>query len=77
MRSTFDGPRLAALREDQELTQAELAAKVTKHLKREHPLHYTTISKFETGARRPSPKIFGGICRVLGIAKDDLIAEAA
>jgi transcriptional regulator with XRE-family HTH domain len=71
MRSgTLDGPKLLATREDQGLTQAMLAAKVAKHLRK--PVDPSTISHLECGRRQPAPALYAAICRALGVDRDAL-----
>jgi transcriptional regulator with XRE-family HTH domain len=62
--------RLRALREDRELSTAQVASLVSAELGRK--VHQSTISKYENGARQPSARTFGALCRVLRVEKSEL-----
>lgn len=59
------GAALRELREDQEITGIELAERVG--------VDSSLIYKIESGSRQPSAKLFGRICRTLGVDKDTLL----
>jgi transcriptional regulator with XRE-family HTH domain len=59
------GRLLRELREDQEITGVDLAQRVG--------VDSSAIYKIEAGERQPSAKLFGRICRALGIEKDALL----
>lgn len=62
--------RLRALREDRELTTEQVASLVSAELGRK--VHQSTISRYENGARQPSARTFGALCRVLRVEKSEL-----
>jgi transcriptional regulator with XRE-family HTH domain len=63
--------RLRALREDRELTTAQVGSLVSAELGR--TVHQSTISRFENGARQPGARMFGALCRVLRVEKPELL----
>lgn len=67
----IDGAALREIREECALTQAELAELLSAELGR--PVHFTTISNYETGKRQPHAKTFGALCRVLEAERDELL----
>lgn len=69
-----DPAALREIREECELTQEKLAALLSTELGR--PIHFTTISNYETGKRQPSAKTFGALCRVLEAERDELLIPA-
>lgn len=64
-REWWDGKRLKRAREQQELTQEELARKVE--------VHQVTIARLETGARRPSVGLLQQLAKALKVDLDDLL----
>jgi transcriptional regulator with XRE-family HTH domain len=66
-----DGVALREIREECELTGAELAALLSEALGR--TVHQSTVSKWERGAVQPSAKAFGALCRVLEVDRNELL----
>lgn len=61
----MSGQRLREVREEREITGVELAERLG--------VHSSLIYKIETGARQPSARLFGQICRHLDLEKADLL----
>ncbi len=59
------GPRLRALRLEQEMTLADLASRTG--------ISTSTLSRLESGGRRPTLELLLPIARVHGVALDDLV----
>lgn len=74
---TFSGVKLARLRRKAGLEQKELAARVTRELRRRHgPQHEISnwsISKYERGERQPRPHVFKALCAALKVSGDELL----
>ncbi len=71
MRSgTVNAPRLIAICENRELTVTQLAQLVSKQLGRR--VDPATIYRIQRGARQPSARMFGAICRSLECEKEEL-----
>lgn len=60
----MSGQKLREVREDRELTGVELAGQVG--------VDSSLIYKIEKNERQPSAKLFGRLCRALGVEKKDL-----
>jgi transcriptional regulator with XRE-family HTH domain len=69
-----DPAALREIREECELTTAEVAALLSKELGR--TVHQSTVSKYENGRRQPSAKTFGALCRVLDADRAELLLPA-
>lgn len=67
----FNGQRCRELREQQQLTLKELAARVSEEFG--VPITESIVSKWERGDRSPSPKRFGPLCRALGVDEEALL----
>lgn len=63
------GPRLRALRLEREMTLADLAASTG--------ISVSTLSRLESGGRRPTLELLLPIARAHGLALDDLVEVAA
>ena len=63
------GPRLRALRLEKEMTLADLAASTG--------ISVSTLSRLESGGRRPTLELLLPIARAHGLALDDLVEVAA
>ena len=63
------GPRLRALRVEKELTLADLASATG--------ISVSTLSRLESGGRRPTLELLLPIARAHGLALDDLVEVAA
>lgn len=66
-----DAARLRAIREERELTTSQVAALLSTELGRQ--VHQSTVSKYENGARQPSARAFGALCRVLRVERQELL----
>jgi transcriptional regulator with XRE-family HTH domain len=62
---TSIGPRLRTLRHDRELTLADLAATTG--------ISVSTLSRLESGGRRPTLELLLPLARTYGVALDDLV----
>ncbi len=63
------GPRLRSLRVEAELTLAELAARTG--------ISVSTLSRLESGGRKPTLELLLPVASAYGISLDDLVASAA
>jgi transcriptional regulator with XRE-family HTH domain len=68
-----DGKKIRARREAADLTVDELVAKLTKREKIQR--HPDTIRNVELGHAQPSFKLLNAIARVLGVPREDLLAD--
>lgn len=67
----INAARLRAIREERELSTTQVAALLSADLGR--TVHQSTVSKYENGRRQPRPQVFGALCRVLKVERDDLL----
>jgi len=74
---TFNRAKLVQLRKKAGLEQKELAARVTRELRRRHGANHEisnwAISKYELGERQPRPHVFKAICKALKVSADELL----
>ncbi|MFG1963182.1 helix-turn-helix domain-containing protein [Nonomuraea sp. NPDC049028] len=68
-----DGKKIRARREAADLTVDELVAKLAKREKMQR--HPDTIRNVELGHAQPGFKLLNAIARVLGVPREDLLAD--
>lgn len=68
-----DGKKIRARREAADLTVDELVAKLAKREKIQR--HPDTIRNVELGHAQPGFKLLNAIARVLGVPREDLLAD--
>ena len=64
---TAAGPRLRALRRQRDITLDELSAQTG--------ISKSTLSRLESGSRRPTLELLLPLARVYGVTLDELVAE--